>query len=111
MSALDKQVNGNHYKQFEIQPIEFITKNNIPFIEGNVIKYICRWRDKNGLEDLDKVIHYVELLKELENGRTKRTYGSKARVKTLIQGWSRQLGSYLWKKNQGAEADNRRHVA
>jgi hypothetical protein len=111
MSALDKQVNGNHYKQFEIQPIEFITKNNIPFIEGNVIKYICRWRDKNGLEDLDKVIHYVELLKELENGRTKRTYGSKARVKTLIQGWSRQLGSYLWKKNQGAEADNRRYVA
>ena len=111
MSALDKQVSGSHYKQFKIQPIEFITKNNIPFIEGNVIKYICRWRDKNGLEDLDKVIHYVELLKELENGRTKRTYGSKARVKTLIQGWSRQLGSYLWKKNQGAEADNRRYVA
>jgi hypothetical protein len=110
MSALDKQISGNHYKQFKIQPIEFITKNNIPFIEGNVIKYICRWRDKNGLEDLDKVIHYVELLKELEYGRTKRTHGSKARVKTLIQGWSRQLGSYFWKKNQGTETDNRRHV-
>jgi hypothetical protein len=110
MSALDKQVSGSHYKQFKIQPIEFITKNNIPFIEGNVIKYICRWRDKNGLEDLDKVIHYVELLKELENGKSERTHGIKARIKTIIKGWSRQLGSHLRKENQGAKADNRRHV-
>ena len=44
MSALDKQVGGNHYKDFAIQPIEFIVKNNLGFIEGNVIKYICRWR-------------------------------------------------------------------
>jgi len=99
MSALDKQVSGSHYKQFKIQPIEFITKNNIPFIEGNVIKYICRWKDKNGLEDLDKVIHYVELLKELEHGKSKRSHGSEARVKTFIQGWTRQLGSYFRKEN------------
>ena len=66
MSALDKQVAGGHYKKFEIQPIEFITKNNIPFIEGNIIKYICRWKEKGGVQDLDKVIHYVELLKELK---------------------------------------------
>jgi len=65
-SALDKQVEGDHYKKFTIQPIEFITKNNIPFIEGNIIKYICRWKDKGGVKDLDKVIHYVELLKELK---------------------------------------------
>ena len=62
MSALDKQVGGNHYKDFAIQPIEFIVKNNLGFIEGNVIKYICRWRKKNGLEDLEKAKHYVELL-------------------------------------------------
>jgi len=66
MSALNKQIAGEHYKKFEIQPIEFITKNNIPFIEGNIIKYICRWQDKGGVEDLNKVIHYVELLKELK---------------------------------------------
>ena len=66
MSALNKQVEGNHYKKFTIQPIEFITKNNLPFIEGNIIKYICRWKDKGGKSDLDKVIHYVELLKELK---------------------------------------------
>lgn len=65
-SALKKQVEGDHYKKYTIQPIEFITKNNIPFIEGNIIKYICRWKDKGGSKDLDKVIHYVELLKELK---------------------------------------------
>jgi hypothetical protein len=66
MSALNRQIAGGHYKKFEIQPIEFITRNNIPFIEGNIIKYICRWQDKGGVEDLNKVIHYVELLKELK---------------------------------------------
>lgn len=66
VSALKKQVEGDHYKKYTIQPIEFITKNNIPFIEGNIIKYICRWKDKGGTKDLDKVIHYVELLKELK---------------------------------------------
>jgi hypothetical protein len=66
MSALKKQIGGNHYKEFAIQPIEFIVKNKIPFIEGNIIKYICRWEEKGKVEDLDKVIHYVELLKELD---------------------------------------------
>lgn len=66
MSALDTQVGGNHYKDFAIQPIEFIHANNIPFIEGNIIKYIVRWRSKNGIEDLRKVQHYVNLLIDLE---------------------------------------------
>jgi hypothetical protein len=65
-TSLRKQVGGSHYRQFPIQPIEFIVKNNLPFIEGNIIKYICRWQDKGGIEDLDKVIHYAELLKELK---------------------------------------------
>ena len=59
--------NETHYKKYKIQPIEFIHANNIPFIEGNIIKYICRWRDKNGLKDLEKVEHYIRLLKELED--------------------------------------------
>ena len=65
-SALDKQVGGSHYKDFKIQPIEFITANKLSFIQGNVIKYICRYNKKNGKEDIDKAIHYCELLKELE---------------------------------------------
>lgn len=65
-TAQDKQIGGNHYKKYVIQPVDFIAKNNIPYIEGNIIKYLLRWRDKNGIEDLDKIVHYVELLKEIE---------------------------------------------
>ena len=65
-SALDRQVQGNHYKSFKIQPIEFITANNLSFLQGNVIKYVCRYNKKNGIEDLKKIIHYCELLKELK---------------------------------------------
>ena len=63
--ATDKQIGGNHYKDFKIQPIEFITKNKLSFIQGCVVKYICRFNRKNGKEDLDKIIHYCELQKEL----------------------------------------------
>lgn len=66
MSAKDKQVGGGHYKDMPIQPIDFITKNNLPFIEGCIIKYISRWRSKGGVQDLRKVIHYAELLIEAE---------------------------------------------
>lgn len=65
-SPLDRQVAGTHYKNFKIQPVEYIHANNIPFIEGAVIKYVTRWRDKGGVADLDKAIHFLELLKELE---------------------------------------------
>ena len=65
-SALNVQISGNHYKNMVIQPVEFIQKNKIPFCEGNVIKYICRWRDKNGIEDLKKAKHYIDLLCEIE---------------------------------------------
>ena len=68
MSALDTQVSGQHYKNYIIQPVEFIVKNNIAFLEANVIKYVCRHRAKNGLEDLNKAIHYLELAKELYYG-------------------------------------------
>ena len=63
--ATDKQVGGSHYKM-AIQPVEFIVKNNIDFCEGNAIKYICRHENKNGVEDIDKAIHYLELLKQLK---------------------------------------------
>jgi hypothetical protein len=66
LSALDKQVSGGHYKDLKIQPIEFIHANNIPFAEGCAIKYLCRWRDKGGIKDLEKAKHFIELLIELE---------------------------------------------
>jgi hypothetical protein len=66
MTALNKQEGGTHYMKCAIQPIEYIYANRIGFIEGNIIKYITRWRDKNGIEDLKKIIHYCELLIDLE---------------------------------------------
>jgi len=60
----DRQIGGNHYKEFHIQPYEFISKNNLSFFQGNVIKYVCRYLLKNGIEDLDKIIHYCELEKK-----------------------------------------------
>ena len=66
MSAFDIQVAGNHYKSLKIQPVEYIHANNIPYLEGNIIKYATRWRDKGGIEDLRKIKHYVDLLIELE---------------------------------------------
>ena len=64
--ATQRQIGGNHYKDFKIQPIEFITKNKLSFIQGNIIKYVCRFDKKNGNEDIDKAIHYCELLKEIK---------------------------------------------
>jgi len=65
MKALKNQVGGEHYKDYVIQPIEFIYFNNIPFLEANVIKYIVRWQEKNGVQDLEKAKHYIDLLIEL----------------------------------------------
>ena len=62
-TAKDKQVGGSHY-DYAIQPIDFIMKNNIPFAEGNIIKYVVRHRNKNGKQDLQKAIHYLEMLIE-----------------------------------------------
>lgn len=67
-SALDKQEGGDHYK-VSVQPIEYILANNLGFCEGNVVKYITRWKNKNGVEDLKKVIHYVEYLIEQEESK------------------------------------------
>jgi hypothetical protein len=65
-SALDKQESGTHYKDKGIQPIVYIHANNLGFCEGNVVKYVTRWRDKGGEADLRKAIHYLELLIQLE---------------------------------------------
>lgn len=73
LSSFDRQVGGSHYAGYAIQPLEFCVKNNIPFLEGNVIKYICRWRKKNGIQDLEKAKHYIEMLIELEKANVANT--------------------------------------
>lgn len=58
--ANDRQVGGDHYNKKPVQPWDFIAANNIGFLEGNAIKYIARHRDKNGREDLEKALHYIQ---------------------------------------------------
>ena len=65
-SALDVQSGGSHYKDLPIQPVQFIHANGIGYFEGNVIKYVSRWRAKGGVADLEKARHYIDLLIELE---------------------------------------------
>lgn len=66
---LDTQVGGHHYK-LAIQPVEYIHKNDLGFIEGNIVKYVTRHRDKGRAQDIRKVIHYAQLLLKLEYGET-----------------------------------------
>ncbi len=56
-----KQIGGNHYASMIIQPSEFINKNNLPFAEGNAIKYLCRHKQKGQKQDLEKAIHYCQM--------------------------------------------------
>lgn len=65
MSALDEQVGGDHYKSMPIQPLEFFYRNKIGPVEAIAIRYILRWDKKNGIEDLDKAIHTLRVLREL----------------------------------------------
>ena len=74
-NALDVQVGGTHYKDCAIQPIEYIHANKLGFAEGNVVKYITRHRQKHGADDVRKVIHYCQLLLELEYGAGKTEGG------------------------------------
>lgn len=63
---MDK-INPNYYLKYKIKPTDFILENELGFCEGNVIKYICRYKDKNGIEDLEKAKKYIEILIEKLN--------------------------------------------
>jgi hypothetical protein len=69
MKSYKKQVGGSHYKKYKIQPVEFIVKNNIGFCEGNIIKYVLRFKEKGGVQDLEKAKHYIELLIDTTKSR------------------------------------------
>ncbi len=64
MESLETQVGGTHYKDMKIQPVEYILANDLGYCEGNIVKYISRWKSKNGLEDLEKVRQYIDILIE-----------------------------------------------
>lgn len=65
-SAFGKQIAGNHYSKLKIQPMEYNLANNLNYGQANAIKYVTRYKDKNGIEDLKKAIHCIQLLIEFE---------------------------------------------
>lgn len=66
-NALQTQIGGTHYKNLVMQPIEFIIKAKLSFIQGNIVKYITRYKNKNGKQDIEKCIHYAKLAIELNS--------------------------------------------
>ena len=66
-SNLKEQVGGDHYSKLAIQPVTYINANGLSYLQGNVIKYVTRYKDKNGVEDLEKAKHYINMLIELED--------------------------------------------
>lgn len=77
------QIGGTHYKNLPIQPVEYIHKNGLGFIEGSAIKYLTRWRNKNGIEDLKKARHFIDLLIELETKPKKEWPEDEDRVNVI----------------------------
>jgi hypothetical protein len=73
VAANDTQHGGSHYKAMAIQPWDYIVANRLGYLEGNVVKYITRWREKGGLEDLLKAQHYLEKLIEVERALAETT--------------------------------------
>ena len=70
--ADDTQVGGSHYKDKAIQPWDYIIPNDLGYLEANVVKYVSRWKNKNGIEDLKKAQHYLAKLLEVANGSDTR---------------------------------------
>jgi hypothetical protein len=90
--ALATQVGGAHYKSLAIQPVEYVHANNLGFMEGSVIKYVTRHREKNKAEDLKKAIHFLALLLKLEYGVDVTITNHELPLATLPDGEGRSPG-------------------
>jgi hypothetical protein len=66
MSANDIQIAGNHYKNRTLQPWDVVSAWGMGFFDGNALKYLARWREKGGVDDLRKARHYIDKLIEIE---------------------------------------------
>jgi hypothetical protein len=107
-----KQIGGDHYQSMTIQPSEFINKNNLPFAEGNAIKYLCRHKQKGQKQDLEKAIHYCQMaidrdypkdfLEEAEKEKKELEESYKESVRQTEERKSKEWtkGYNKWKKNK-----------
>ena len=109
MSANDKQINGDHYRG-AIQTWDYIVANDLGFLEGNIVKYVTRFRKKNGIQDLEKARHYLDKLIEVEDARLRRPPDSDRQVEeTTTQRIAEARHRYGVRV--AANANNRKPVA
>ena len=80
-----------HYKDKPMQPWDFIVANNLGYLEGNVIKYVSRWRQKGGVEDLRKAKHYIEKLIEVESGQAAPETAADATLRAQRATWDARV--------------------
>lgn len=72
MSAKNSQIGGNHYSKLKIQPMEYSMSNGLDACQHTVIKYVTRFRDKGGIQDLRKAMHTLQMLIEFEQTKSER---------------------------------------
>ena len=82
-SSYDRQIGGTHYIKYKIQPSKFVVENKLLYPEGSVIKYILRYQDKGGKEDLDKAKHFIDMIIERDYGEEKE------KTETWIEGYKK----------------------
>lgn len=84
-TSLDIQIGGNHYKGLAYQPLQFSVDMCLNFIQGNIVKYVSRYKNKNGNEDLKKAMHYAQLGVELNPANFCLFYKVDEKVDEFIQ--------------------------
>ena len=98
MNAYKKQIGGSHYLKMKIQPSEFANKNNLPFAEGNAIKYICRHKYKGEKKDLEKAKHYIEMIEERDYTKPYDATEDVEKLQKYAESWIE--GYRKWKANK-----------
>lgn len=81
MSVNEKQWGGDHYKVVQYQPWDVVLDWNLGYLDGTALKYISRWKRKNGLEDIRKAIHFLEKLIEVEEAKNGQNFPIKQTTK------------------------------
>lgn len=94
-NANDKQVSGTHYKKNAIQPWDYVAANNLGYFEGSAVKYLTRWKDKGGIADLEKAVHFIEKLIELEKANALHQEQKPECPITALDQWRAELRNNL----------------
>ena len=98
MSAYKKQIGGSHYQNFTIQPAEFSNKNKLLWAEGEVIKYICRHKEKGRKKDLEKAKHVIDMIIERDYTEPYDATKDVEKLQKYTESWIE--GYKKWKANK-----------